>query len=370
MNHRSRRNASVLLLLSVVTGTIPVFAQSSDAAKSFNISEIDKMKETCLSIEQQQFFNDRMRSNRSTTELSAKVSPTDWGGSVKHDQESQARDINSGGSYSASNCDGVIRSYFEWKSAQLYADAMKANGSAIADAYKSTGQANADATKSVGLASAAAMESVGLANSKAQMYTGIAGAAGGLLGSLFTSGNQKAAVKAQANAEVEKAKIAAQVELEKARMQYDLMKGQGAGAGYPQPYQQRQYVQPSHPESVGYQQQYVQQNHQSPTNQHYSQPYPPQYVSQQPYIQPNPQQNHQAVALSTFSATKKSTNQQSNSTSALRKYIASLRLVEDPACNPGSVVIMSSTLPRICAFPSSIMPGGTYIFDGARMVKY
>ena len=431
MKESSRRVLTAPLFLALLTSTGSAVAQYGSTTSSFDTSEIDKMKETCLSIEQQQFYNDRMRANKSNTEVGGGA--TGW--QAKHGQENQSRDINSGASNSVSNCDGVIRSYFQWKEAQLYADAMKANGLANADALKSTGLANADANKSVGLVSAAAMQSVGLANSKAQMYTGIAGAAGGLLGSLFTSGNQKAAVKLQADAEVEKAKIVAQVELEKARMQYDLMKGQGGGGGYQQPYQQRQYAQPVPAEAYADQQQYKLQQYtpqvnrqddyrQSNPHQHISpQPYiqplpqqvyqkrqyarpvpaeayayqqqyapqqyapeqytpqmnrqddyrqsnPHQHISHQPYIQPLPQQNYQVAAISTVSAISRPSSQSSSTASGLRKYIASIRLIEDPSCDPGSVIIMSSASPRICAFPSSIMPGGSYTFDGTKLVKY
>ena len=389
MKQSKLRKLVTALTIAAYSYADPSSAQYASGPTGFDTSEIDKMKETCLSIEQQQFYNDRMRANKTNTEASVGYGAQGANASAKHAQESQARDINSGASASVSNCDGVIRSYFQWKQAQLYADAMKSTGLVNADAAKSVGLANASTNRVVGLASADAFKSVGIANSNAQMYAGIAGAAGGVLGSLFTSGNQKAAVKAQAEAEVEKAKILAQVEIEKARMQYDLMRGQNqpSASTYQQPsYAQRPYIEPAYPSASYPQSQYAQQSYPPQNYQQtaygqpnpqqnyrqntYGQPYPPQSNVQQPYVQPYPQKSHQTALASTSTIGNKSGNQQSNNATSLYRYIASLRLLEDPSCQPGSVIIMSQTSPRVCTFPSSIMPSGSYIFDGTRLVKY
>ena len=328
----------------------------------------------CLTHYADTYYKERQNASQSQVGVNVGMSPMGTPNvGMQAANSDYNKNVNAGSSSDLRSCDSIGMSYFQYKQSQLYADAMKSTGLANADAMKSTGLANADANKSVGLANASAMQTVGLANSKTQLYTGLAGAAGGVLSSLFTSGNQKAAVQAQADAEVQKARILAQVELEKAKMQYELMRGvqpQSISSAFPSPsYQQPAYPQPAYQQPAYQQPQYPQPTYQQPPYQQPSYPqasYPPATYQQ---TQPDyPQSTYQQASLNRSAAPAQ--NKQNAGTVDPRKYLQSLRLLEDPNCQPGGIVILTQRAGRVCAFASSFVPPGTYTFDGTKLVKY
>lgn len=372
---------SLSLALSSFSANAQYFdPQNGSSAQSggFSSTELDYLKSMCMNMYSEFLSIDKQRARSSSSQMSGGVSysPTSLGGSLStaESQSSQSRDAKVSSSQGMTSCDGIVGPYFRYKEAQLQAEAMKTVGLANADAMKSVGLANANTNQTVGLANADALKSVGIANSKAQLYTGLAGAGGSVLASLFTSGNQKAAVKAQAEAEVEKAKIIADLELQKARLQHELARSQ---SGYPNNYQQ--YQQPNYTAPQHYSQPYAVQGLQQQAphypQQAYIQQQAPNYVAQPSFPQqPTPAQQPASFNSGVIQATAASNTsirqQSSKSSVSVAGIITSLGLVQDPACNPGGIIILMRTGVRLCAFPKATLPPGQYLYDNGRLQKY
>lgn len=120
------------------------------------------------------------------------------------------------------DCDKIMSSYFDYLGDNAEANAQRDVGLADADARKQVAISQSEALEKIGVTAAKASERVGVMKAKSSMYQGIAGAAGNVLGSLFSSGNQKEAAKAMAQAEIEKEKIRAATELKKAEMEHEI----------------------------------------------------------------------------------------------------------------------------------------------------
>lgn len=365
-------------------------AQAFDASNglgaqsgAFSSSELQYLKAMCMNMYSEFLSMDKQRASASANSgsVSGNYGPQGVGinAATASSQENSSRDAKVSSSQGMTNCDGIVGPYFRYKEAQLQAEAMKTVGLANADAMKSVGTANANSNTTVGLANADALKAVGMSNSKAQLYTGLAGAGGSVLASLFTSGNQKAAVKAQAQAEVEKAKILADLELQKARLQYELARAQSGFQSRPQEYQQPNYPSPrSHDPTLA-------AGVPSPaTGSYMPQPFSLQQApvySPQPYQQPqlmtaysNPVQQANTfysaspVARSSKNSLRKQQNPQNSAN--ISQILASLALVQDPNCNPGGIIILTKNGTRICAFAKSTLPPGQYLYDSGRLQKY
>ena len=120
------------------------------------------------------------------------------------------------------DCDNIMSAYFQYLGTSAQSKADRDVGLAKASGERDVGLAQFDAIKEIGLTAAKSSERVGLMDAKSSMYTGLAGVAGNLLGSIFTSGNQKATAKAIAQAEIEKEKIRAATELRKAELEHEI----------------------------------------------------------------------------------------------------------------------------------------------------
>lgn len=365
-------------------------AQSFDASNglgaqsgAFSSSELQYLKSMCMNMYSEFLSIDKQRASASSssTSVGGTYGPQGVGinAATSNSQANSSRDAKVSSSQGMTNCDGIVGPYFRYKEAQLQAEAMKTVGLANADAIKSVGTANANSNTTVGLANADALKSVGISNSKSQLYTGLAGAGGSVLASLFTSGNQKAAVKAQAQAEVEKARIIADLELQKARLQYELARAQSGFQSRPQEYQQ-----PSYPSPQSYDPTIAAAVPSPVTGSYMLQPNSLQQApvySSQPYQQgqlaatySNPVQQANAF-YSASQVARSSTNalpsqRQPQNPANIAQILASLALVQDPNCNPGGIVVLTRNGARICAFPKSTLPPGQYLYDNGRLQKY
>jgi len=436
---------SLFLLSLMAANGAPANAQYYDALNgssaqsgAFDKGEFAELSKQCNTMYANYLATDRQmsQSRSSGTAVSGSYSPTTISAnySTQDAQASASRNAMVNSTQGARNCDSIVGSYFKYKEEQLRSESTKVVGLANADAIKSVGLANADSNQEVGLANASTLKAVGLSNSNAQLYGGIASAAGGLLGSIFTSANQRAAIRAQVDADVAKTKIIADLELQKARLQYELVRAQSSyGAQMPTAQYQMpmpQYQQLAAPASPAQQVYAVQAV--SPTQQAYptqavssiQQSYPAQSASpiQQSYPASavNPiqqayaaqaaspiQQSYQAsvvnpiqqaypvynaqpaVLMQTQAPNPSSGLMQASVVSvapqasmmvpqkaqgqppvSLSDALKKLGLQQNPDCTPAAVIIFSRNGARVCAYAKSILPAGQYLYEDGRLQKY